>query len=392
MVNAYARLTGGADVHCFGLAEALAKRGHEVRFLATYDERNVVHEGVFVTPSVTHDSRELLSTAAQAEVFVKALWNQRAAEGMRRLIREFRPDVVHAHKLYPQLSVAPVVVAAKAGVPVVQTLHDFEMISASALDVRGGWWDRDESRLRFQALNSATFPIRRRVYVPRVDAFVAVSRFVARVHARHGIDSAVLPNFVSYSESARGKLPAFDERHGILFVGRLRPEKGARDVVALARRVSDIPVTVIGSGVLKHELEREAADISNLEIAGLIAAAELPRLLRAARVVVVPSRWQEPGALVALEAMASGTPVVAYAVGGLAEYVTAAGGGRIVPIDVEALVSSAVELHTDRALWEALSQRAVSAVAQHHAPGVYAERMERLYEDVVRTSRNRVRT
>ena len=64
---------------------------------------------------------------------------------MERLVREFRPDVVHAHKLYPQLSVAPVVVAARHRVPVVQTLHDFELVSASLLDVRGGRLDRDET-------------------------------------------------------------------------------------------------------------------------------------------------------------------------------------------------------------------------------------------------------
>ena len=109
---------------------------------------NLESDGLFVDCSVTHVSRDHLGLLAQGRVFRSALWNGEAARATDRLVDEFRPDVVHTHKLYPQLSVAPVVVAARRGVPVVQTLHDFEMLGASPIDVRGGWWDRDEPRLR----------------------------------------------------------------------------------------------------------------------------------------------------------------------------------------------------------------------------------------------------
>jgi glycosyltransferase involved in cell wall biosynthesis len=382
IVNKYAHLTGGADQHCLGLAAALAKRGHEVRFLSTSDERNAVADGVFVPPTVTHGSREKLHAWKQAEVLAMALWNPAAAIAMRRLLAEFRPDVVHAHKLYPQLSVAPVVVAARAGVPVVQTLHDFEMISASPIDARGGIWDPDETKLRFKLLNIATRPVHRRVHAPRVSAFVAVSRFVARVHARHAIDATVLPNFVSYGpEDLEPSLP-FDERSGIVFLGRLRPEKGALDVVELARKVPSIPVTVVGSGDLEAEIRRESEQLSNLHAAGFVPDPDLRETLRRARVVVIPSRCQDAGPLVPLEAMSHATPVVAYAMGGLGEYVTDAGGGRVVPVDVEALAAAAAEIHEDRAIWQALSDNGLDAVARRHLPEVYAERIEAVYRGV----------
>jgi glycosyltransferase involved in cell wall biosynthesis len=386
IVNKYAHLTGGADQHCLGLAAALARRGHEVRFLSTYDERNSVDEGVFVSVTVTHGSRESLSVPAQAAVFAKALWNREAASGTQRLIDEFRPDVVHAHKLYPQLSVAPVVVAARAGVPVVQTLHDFEMVSASPIDARGGSWDPDETRLRFKLLNSATRPVHRHVHAPRVSAFVAVSRFVARVHASHGFDATVIPNFVTYGDDDRTELPLFDERSGIVFLGRLRPEKGALDVVELARLVPAIPVTVVGSGDLEEEIRLEAENIPNLRVAGFVPDPDLREILHRARVVVIPSRCQDAGPLVPLEAMANGTPVVAYAMGGLGEYVSDTGGGRVVPADVEALAGAAADLHEERATWELLARRGFDAVAERHTPNAYAEQLEGVYESVVRSS------
>jgi hypothetical protein len=59
---------------------------------------------------------------------MRAIWNREAAAAMRSLIRTRKPDLVHVHKLYPQLSVAPLIVAGRAGIPVVQMLNDYELI------------------------------------------------------------------------------------------------------------------------------------------------------------------------------------------------------------------------------------------------------------------------
>ena len=383
IANKFAHLTGGADQHCLGLATALVARGHEVRFLSTADERNIAPDGVFIPVTVTHDSREGLPPHRQAAVFGKALWNQSAADATQRLIDTFRPDVLHAHKLYPQLSVAPVVVARRAGIPVVQTLHDFEMIGASPIDARGGIWDPDETRLRFKLLNSATRPVHRHVHAPRVSAFVAVSRFVARVHEKYGIQASVLPNFVTPADVPFDGLPTYADRTGIVFVGRLRPEKGALDLIELARLQPSISVTVVGSGDLQSELRKAAAELPNLHIAGFVADPALRAAVRGARVAVIPSRCQDAGPLVPLEAMANATPVVAYAMGGLGEYVSDAGGGRVVPVDVVALASTAAELHDDRAMWETHARRGYDAVATRHTPAAYVEQLEDVYERAV---------
>ena len=116
MANVYGHVTGGADSHCFALAKALEDRGHEVAFLATESPQNVVDRGEFVPLSVSHDTRDTLPPLARALVARNALWNARAAAATRELIGNFRPDLLHAHKLYNQLSVAPVVVAYRARV------------------------------------------------------------------------------------------------------------------------------------------------------------------------------------------------------------------------------------------------------------------------------------
>src|SRR5579884_881960 len=150
MVNKYAHVTGGADQNCLALVEALLARGHQAAILSTRDPRNVVDHGIFVQPTVTHQTRDALSLRSQAIALRGAFWNPAVAKGMQQLLAAFGPDVVHVHKLYPQLSVAPIVLAARASVPIVQTLHDYELLSASALDETGGRLDRDETRLPYR--------------------------------------------------------------------------------------------------------------------------------------------------------------------------------------------------------------------------------------------------
>lgn len=377
LVNKYVHVTGGADLHCLWLAAALRSRGHEVRFVSTADEGNLDHDGVFVAPTVTHATRDGVPLWSRPGIATKALWNRDAARATREILAAWRPDVVHAHKLYPQLSVAPLVEARRAGIPIVQTLHDFELVSAGALDARGGWRDGDEPRISYRLANTATLPLRRLVHVRRVSAFIAVSRFVAGIYRRHGIESSVLPNFVA--RSAEVSIAGLEDRSGIAFVGRLTIDKGIRDVLQLAAALPDVPVTIVGAGALENEVRERASGLSNITLTGRVSPTEAARIVANARLVVLPSRWQEPAGLVAVEAMASGTPVVAYASGGLAEYVGDAGGGLVVPRDPVTLATSCARLLADDGAWSAMSSRGREAARTTHSEGRYVAQLEEIY-------------
>src|SRR5262249_13250365 len=150
----------------------------------------------------------------------------------------------------------------------------------------------------------------------------------------------------------------FDDRAGVVFVGRLVPEKGLDDVLRLARELPELDLAVAGAGPLER-LVRAAAGIRYLgRLEPEAVLAELARAPVAAR----PSRWAEPAGLVALEAMSVGTPVAAYAVGGLAEYVAGAVTG------FDALRENVRELNADRSAWERRSESGLEAVRTQFAP------------------------
>ena len=188
----------------------------------------------------------------------------------------------------------------------------------------------------------------------------------------------MLPNFTS--ASSHESWPPFEERRGVLFVGRLTDAKGVPDVVELARRLPQVPVAVAGWGPLEDWLRSKSEGVENLEYVGFLERDALTERLARSRLLVVPSRWQEPAGLVALEAMAEGTPVIAYASGGLAEYVGDSGGGEVVRPDPDELAAATRHLYADNERWGRLSAGGREWVTSEHSPARYLDRLEVLYE------------
>lgn len=380
IVNHYARVVGGADRHCLTLAEGLRNRGHSVAFLSTTHPDNLERSGVFIPLSVSRESKRGASVREQLGIAARAFWNPDAAAGMTALIRDFRPQVVHAHKLYPQLSVAPLAVARRAGIPIVQTVHDYEPVAADWRDHTGGWIDGLEPRVRDRVLNTLLFPVKRTVHRRLVDRWVTVSRFVGEVLQLDGIDARVLRNS---TDDVSGPFPPFGDRAGAVFAGTLSREKGLLDVLEVARSRPGLTVTIAGAGPLRETVERQAAEIPNLRFAGHLDRRALGELLRGSRVALMPSRWEDPGPLLTLEAMAEGTPVLAYPRGGLAEYVSDSGGGRVVPESPSDLARACDELTSDPGLWAELSANARRAVCGPHSPEEYLTAIEQVYGEAV---------
>jgi glycosyltransferase involved in cell wall biosynthesis len=378
IVNKFARITGGADAYCLGLAAAMRARGHEVALLATSHPANSEGEGTFVPATVTRDDRATLDARSQLRVASSAFWNHTAYDAMQRLIAAFQPDVVSAHKLYPQLSVSPLIAAKRARVPVVQTAHDYEFVSASPIDDTGRWTDRDEASLRFRVLNSSLFAVKRGLHRRSIARWIAVSEFVAGRLRSHGIEARVVPN---PAPSPVARAAPFGERRGVVFAGRLTPEKGIAHVLRLAELLPEISITVAGEGPAGTEVEDAARRLPNLRYLGPIDREAVDDLFAGALAVVLPSLWQEPGALVTLEAMACGTPLVVYPVGGVAEYVAKAGAGVVVEQRAEALAAACALLVDDAEAWRRFSAAGLSAAAGIHSLDTHCGAVERVFAE-----------
>ncbi len=248
-------------------------------------------------------------------------------------------DIVEAHIAYPTGLVARPA-ARLVGAPLVLFSHGADVLAIPTRSAR-------HARLARSTYGAAAL-------------IVANSRFLAGEIARRypnvadrvrvlspGID---VERFTADSTASRG---------GVLFVGRLIPEKGA-DVLIRAMAASSASrggnpaarLTVIGDGPERGKLEALAvASHVDLDIRGDVGRAAVADAMRGAAVVVVPSVYREPLGLVAIEAMASGAIVVASASGGLVETVVdGVTGLTVAPGDVEGLavaIGRATEISRD---------------------------------------------
>jgi phosphatidylinositol alpha-mannosyltransferase len=285
---------------------------------------------------------------------------------VRRILRRYGPDVVHAHEpLAPSTSMAA---AMCARAPVVATFH--------AHVERSGLFDLAAPALR---------PVWRRL-AARIAVSDAAARFVTE---RLGDGLRVISNGLDVERFGAAS-PAEDLPPGrrILWVGRLDPQKGFPVAVrAFERLAGDLPdlwFVVVGDGRDRRVLLDLPLKVrERVIVMGSVDRDQLPRYHAAADVFVSPALGQESFGIVLVEAMAAGLPVVATEIPGYREVVDDGIEGLLVPPgDVAALSSAMGRVLEDGELAKSLGE-AGRARARRYSWDVVGRDIEALYAEVL---------
>lgn len=180
-----------------------------------------------------------------------------------------------------------------------------------------------------------------------------------------------------------------EERDTILFVGRLVPIKGVQNFVSTFRELSQqfpqLRAEICGEGPLYEALLGAAGNLGGrLQVRGRVSEVELANAYRRSLLLLVPSRFEGLG-VVALEAMASGTPVLATDVPGLTDL---KGGGVVLvpPDDPAALLQAAREILGDRSRWEQLAGEARQTVLERYSWDAVRPQIAEVYRSVLGSS------
>jgi len=332
---------GGLEAQTHSLASELRRRGHEVALFAAPGSDPGL--GAEVLPVAAFEA----SAAARADVAAPTgVWmaeHHAYLDLMLRLARGHGFDVVHNNSLHH----LPVAMAGTLDVPMVTTLHTpplpwLESAAAIAADGGGGQ-----------------------------NHFVTVSEAMARAWA-HAVPSTVVPNGVDTDTWSAG--PGGTRA---LWSGRLVPEKAPHEAIEAAR-LAGVPLDLAGplldrpyfDETIRPWLGRGARYLGHLR------QRSLRHVAAHARVVLVTPAWDEPFGLVAAEALATGTPVAAYARGALPEIVTPDLGALAAPGDVPGLAAAvAAAARCDRSVVRSEAVRRFSL-------GAMVDRYEEVYARV----------
>jgi len=289
----------------------------------------ISREGGLTVEEFSRHSRDIPGNLrGKAQAFFSGLYSNSTVRDFDRTLDMVKPDIVHAHELYPLISPWILKRCVKKGIPVVFTCYDYRMTCPVVTHFHKGrlclrcqkgkeWWAVLKN-CRGNIFESLAYGLRNwvartnRLFLDNVSQFIVLCDFSKQWLVNEvGIDPervSINPCSVKYPEEPS------DPSKGsyVAFAGRFVPEKGVELLLEAARRLK-IPVKLAGDSPTHPA-------IRNGDLAECVMTQgkdELAKFYREARIVASPSIWYETFGLVAAEAMSHGIPVIAPRFGAL---------------------------------------------------------------------------
>jgi glycosyltransferase involved in cell wall biosynthesis len=307
IVHTVYKIKGGEDSVVYNEAELLRSAGHEVDLLLFSNNGNT--------------ALKVMQMPFNVSSYKKTL----------RKIKEFQPDVIHVHNLHFAGSPAVLYAAKKCKVRVVMTLHNYRLLCPS-----GTLFFKE--KLFTNSVNQV-FPadaVRKGVYQNSklITFWVALSGMMHQLAGTWNIPE----KYVVLGDNAKmlfedSKLKQLTNRMLIkpnfcypgniqqeakagyyVYAGRLSAEKGI-NVLLEAFSKTGAKLKIAGSGPMEDRIKEAAMQHPNIQLMGSLPPNDVQKLIAEAKALIFPSIWHETFGMVIIEAFASGTPVIASAIG-----------------------------------------------------------------------------
>lgn len=290
------------------------------------------------TVEIYEESNDRGQTLNPLQLAVRTVWSQESYQAIRQQLTQANFDIVHVHNFFQMISPAVYHAAKAAGVPVVQTLHNYRLLCPSGVFLRDGRVCEDclgqpiplpsvlhgcyrDSRVASSVV-AAMLSVHRALQTwDLVDVYIALTEFAREKFIQGGLPAEkiiVKPNFIAPD-------PEIGQGDGgyVLYAGRLSPEKGIGLLLAAWQQLGgQIPLKIIGDGPLARQVEAAAAANPAIAWLGRQPSDQVYALLKGAAFLVFPSEWYEGLPRIVIEAFAVGTPVLAANLGSMRYLVT----------------------------------------------------------------------
>lgn len=410
MINSFNYLRGGGERCFFDLSELLRSHGHEVIPFCMDHPKNLPSEfsDYFVSYIDFPTELEKPGLTPKLRVLERVLYSREARQKVEALIADTQPDLVHIHGFIHEMSTSILPALKAAGLPVVQTLHDYKPACPNTTFVsndriceacKGGKY-YNMTRLRckrgsrsasFLATAEMYFHEVFHLYQPNIDHFISPSRFLRDKMIEHGIRTPIdaIPNFINPDSFSA----VYEPENHFVFAGRLVRVKGILTLLEAMRHVGgDSVLNIAGAGELEPEMRQfvETHNLTNVRFVGHLGTDELASLVQRALFTVVPSEWYENYSMTVIESLACGTPVIGANIGGIPEQVRDGWNGYLFnPGDAIGLAGQIQKLLDDRDLAVEMGRRGRSQVETINGPEAHYEQTMVVYEKLLRESPGR---
>ncbi|MBL7699257.1 MAG: glycosyltransferase family 4 protein [Chitinophagaceae bacterium] len=318
----YMQSMGGEDTTVEAESELMRSKGHDVR-LHLFDNAEVVG-----------------GTVGKLKAGASAIYNRASAAEIKKVVREFNPDVVHVHNFFFAASPSILVAVKKMNIPLVTTIQNYRLICANALLLRNNkvcelcvhsdfpWWGVKYKCYHHSSVQSAAIGAMAAVHKWRgtwknaVDLYITPSAFLRNRHidSSFGVPGekiSVKRNFIADP----GVADASSRKNFFLFVGRLSTEKGVHVLLEAWQGLPGDQLMIAGDGPERENLEKKYGEKNNISFVGKKSKDDVIALMKQSKALIFPSIWYEGLPLTIVEALATGTPVIGSDLGAISEMI-----------------------------------------------------------------------
>ncbi len=370
---------GGAENGIVLTNEILRSHGHSVRTISSN-----------VKPERAHFSDYEFAAIPERGIkkIIYGTFNYDAYRVTRRVLREFKPDIVLLHTM-GQPTAAVLFLLKRY--PTVLMVHGPEVFTKALLPwflpqnaYKNGDYDvrkfTPSGKLRYFYLENVT-GLFYRIGFRNVDEFVGLSNYTRGILEHEGYPATYFPNGASMLPTS----PLQYDPPVLLYVGRLEKFKGVDDVIrampAILRAIPTAQFRIVGEGDYGDDLKKLVKKLKlerSVQFVGHVNSQQLAKEYRSSTLFVLPSTWPETFGKVGIEAMSVGRPVIAADVGGIRDWLQDGVNGFLVrPHSPEQIAQQATRLLSDENLARKMAQAAQSS-AQNFSIELMAENIEKL--------------
>jgi glycosyltransferase involved in cell wall biosynthesis len=317
----YYQQPGGEDTVVKFELELLRRHGHEVLFVEFSNK----------------DFNEL-NPAAKVSNVLSWDFSKRSYEIIHQHCLNFRPDIAHFHNTFYMMTPSVYAACHEAGVPVVQSLHNFRLLCSNAVFYRDGHTCEecldftlsrgirygcyhDSKVLTWAVVRMLEANRRNGQWINQVDAFIASTDFCRQKFEQGGIPKEkiwVKGHFIPQDPGLRNQIKDY-----FVFAGRLSEEKGVKVLLEAFKDLRNVKLIIMGDGPLKGFAEDfiRKHGLNHIRMAGFLQRQEYYDTLKGAQAVIFPSVCYETFGMTIVDAFACGIPVIASDHGSMPELV-----------------------------------------------------------------------
>ncbi|MCP5462715.1 MAG: glycosyltransferase family 4 protein [bacterium] len=408
--------SSGPERYMFEITKILERNGYTVAPFSVKRKQNLQSEYAryFVESPYGEDTLYFndarFTVLQKLKIFCNCVYSFEAKRQMKRILRDKKIDAVYLLGIVNDISPSILHACRAAGVPVIMRLSDYNLLCGNYVFLRDGKECRlcvtkgpfqcvKHACVKKQFLPSFARALSMKVHnllriYDAVDYFVCPSRFMYESMRDAGYEEKKLRVINSFL-APEGYEPYYENDGYILYFGRIAHEKGLDCLIdALGALDAPPPLYLVGEPSESDYLESLKARIAALGVShvtffGFKSGAELKKIIRGAKFVVVPSICADNSPMSTIEAMALGKPVIASRVGGIPDQVTdecgilfEAGNAKELGKMIDALWNNDTEVAR-------MGRNARRAFELKFSPEAHFEQLNELFQEVVHKRRKK---